>query len=313
MREFAFVVSCSPGYDFGLISCMNAQHARGTNADWEIAEEGFSEERKAAISAAFPFKVNWTPISELVPMLEDRRSDRRVPLERFWISYWLLAHKLLKEKKYKAVCVIQADQFLNTNLDVYFRMAERGIMSSSEYPFNQYRYFDMPFGRDREIWDRGQCAFFDAVNFIGQDHTEMALDCVRIQAEDAFRGEANASIPAMNRSILRHVKPDRILGLEGRQWVCDSIWHETRLVHEQILDRIYRDAWIPIYGWHSRWWQEGRVTAELQYLKSAEKTTLLNCLHNFNFVKKYMERFNNMKPEIASVNFVKGTFTSEGI
>jgi hypothetical protein len=225
----------------------------------------------------------------------------------------LLAYKLLKEKKYKAVCVIQADQFLNIKLDVYFQIAASGIMVSSEYPFSQSRYFDLPFGRDQDICDRGQCALFDAVNFIGQDHTEMALDCVRLQAEDAFRGEANASIPAMNRSVCRHVKKDRILGLEGRQWVCDSIWFETKLVHEETLDRIYRDSWVPIYGWHSRWWQEGRVVCELQALKNADKVIFNNCLHNFNFVKKYMERFNNMKPEIASVNFVKGTFTSEGI
>lgn len=313
MSDYAFVVSCSPWYDFGLISCMNAQQLRGTDAAWEIAEEGFTDERKAAISAAFPGMVNWTPLAELRPLYEDRRSDKKYPIERFWAAYWLLAYKLLKEKKYKAVCVIQADQFLDTNVNVFFKMAEQGFMVSTEYPFSFYRAQDLPFGRDTELWDRGQCALFDAANFIGQEHTEMALDCVRLQAEDAFKGESNGSIPALNRSVCRHVKKDRILGLEGRLWVCDSIWFETKLYHNQILDRVYRDGGVSIYGWHCRWWQDGRAASEILALKDSEKTVKQNCLHNYNFTKSYMERFNKMKPEIASDNYVKGVFRMGGI
>ena len=164
--DYAIIVSCNPGYGFGLMATMNAQNYFGTDADFEIAYDGYTEEERNAISNAFRFNVNWTPVNELMQVVVDKRTDKRAPLERFWLAYWLLAYKLLKEKKYKAVCVTQGDQFTFVNLDEYFKKAEEGYIISSHFNFSHISAENAPYGDDKAIWDRCMCPFFDSVNFI---------------------------------------------------------------------------------------------------------------------------------------------------
>lgn len=166
--DYAFVVSCNPGYGFGLLSSMNAQAHFGTNADWEIACDGFAPEYMEKVSNSFPFNVNWTPINDLIKEVNDRRTDQSCTLERFWLAYWLLAHRLLREKKYKAVCVIQGDTFVFTNLDVFFNIASAGVFACSEFPFSLVNTEDLPCGDDKACWDRYMAGAFDSVTFVGQ-------------------------------------------------------------------------------------------------------------------------------------------------
>ena len=312
--DYAIVMSCTPGYGFGMISTMNAQNYFGTDADWEIAYEGYTDEQRKAISEAFPFHVNWTPVKELVKDVVDNRTNRS-PLNRFWLSYWLMAHKVLKEKKYKAVCVVQADEFVFTNLDVYFKIAESGILVCGEHANTLLKAEEMPFGDDRAIYDRSMCHIFDAINFIGHQYTQLPMDIVLFQTEDAFKRESNHSVICLNRSVCRHGKKGKILGLERLLWVCDSIWPRTRLHLGNTGLKVYNDRNIRMYGWHCRWWQEGRVKGEWRnnrenIIKNKDNKKFMadfdNKEHNYNLVKSFMEKFNNMTPSIKSEVYMKG-------
>jgi hypothetical protein len=304
--DYAIIVSCNPGYGFGMISSMNAQNDVGTNADWEIAYEDYSDEEREKISNAFPFHVNWTPISKLMAGVEDKRSDKREPLNRFWLAYWLMALKVLKEGKYKAVCVIQADVFVFVNLDGYFSAAASGVLACSEYPFSFLNADCLPFGDDRAIWDRGQCGIFDAVNFIGPQYVEMINDIINFQAEDPFKGEASHSVIALNRSVCKHGKKEKMLRLDRNTWVCDSMWGETRLSINGDWTKVYNDRMIQINAWHSRFWQDGRASVELRCCEEPVKRKIL--VHNFNLIRDFMVKFNARVPEISSPIYTKEVF-----
>lgn len=313
--DYAIVIVCTPGYGFGMISTMNAQNYFKTDADWEIAYEGYEPEYMERISNTFNFNVNWTPVSELMKKVVDKRTNKKGELNRFWLSYWLLAHKLLKEKKYKAVCVIQADSFIFVNLDVYFKIAAAGVLICSEHAFSYINADDLPFGNEKGVWDRSMCGVFDAINFMGQGYTDLPIDTVHFQEEDAFKGESNHSVSAFNRSVCKHGKKDNILGLDRRIWVCDSIWPHTKLKLSPNGFRVFNDHNIQLRGWHCRWWQEGRVISEWRnnkeniiknYNDNVYMNLIINVEHNYNLVKSFMEKFNNMSPGIKSEEYVKG-------
>jgi len=313
--DYAFVITCNPGYGFGMIATMNAQKYFGTDADWEIGYEDYTDEERQKISEAFPFNVNWTPISDLLKDMVDKRTDQSCPLHRFWCTYWILAHRLLKEKKYKAVCVIQADTFVFVNLNVFFKIAEAGILSCTEYPMSFINAEDLPFGNDRKVTDRCHLGVFDAVNFLGQDHTRIAEDAYLLQGEDPFERESNGSVVALDRAICRHGSRDKILRLDRHLWVCDGLWHKTRFDLNGTGDRIFNQVMVQINAWHTRYWQEGRAVADWIGMKqiilqNKDNKDFMkemdNVEHDQNIMKTFMERFNNMIPEIASDYYVKG-------
>lgn len=319
--DYAFVITCNPGYSFGLIASMNAQMYFGTAADWEVAYEPYpndlgllGKEHREKISEVFPFNVTWTPVVDLIStMTVDNRTDKRIPVEKFWLGYWLMAQKVLQEGKYKAVCVIQADVFPFVNLDVYFQIAERGIMVSSESAYSFINCAELPFGDDEKIWNRSQNSLFDALNFVGPEHINIVIDTVKMQLEDASKEENNYTVITLNRSVCKHGQKNKILGLEARTWCCDCIWDKYRL--HLVGDKVYNDAEIKINAWHCRWWQPGRVDHEWRANKEAvihNKNNrefiarFDNQEHNYNLVKSFMERFNDMTPEIRSEEYLHG-------
>jgi hypothetical protein len=314
--EHAIVVCCNPGYGFGLISSMNTQHYFGTDADWEIAYDYYTDEERQKISDAFPFNVNWTPISDLMKDVVDKRTDRSPhgALNFYWLAYWLLAHRLLKEKKYKSVCVIQADTFVFVNLDELFKKADEGFLACSEYSFSHINADALPFGDDKAIWNRSMCGIFDAVTFIGQQYTKMPMDTVHFQEEDAFMGESNHSVIALNRSVCRHGTKEKMIRLDRDLWSCDSIWPVTLLRLDG--DKVFNSDNQQLSAWHCRWWQVGRVRSEWEnnkktILANSHRQEYMRCFElqesNYNLVKSFMESFNAMKPEIASDIYLKGT------
>lgn len=322
MSENAICISCNPGYSFGLISYMNAQEYFGTDADWEIAYDGFTQEERERISAAFSFNVNWTPVDELMKTVVDRRSDQRGILERFWLAYWLMAEKVLREDKYKAVAVTQADQFTFVNLDMYFKLAQQGNLVSAEFNANRRSALTLPFGDDRAIWDRCLCPIFDNLQIFGQHFKNMPRQIVEYQCEDAFRGESNHSVIALNRAASRYATVERVITLEGSSWSCDADWGfkwwDLDSTGDRIWDYVQRDPeqlGIQIKGWHMRWWQKGRVEGHWLASKGLVdrakvdptiRQQVLNMDHNINLTKSFQERFNAMKPEIASTEFHPG-------
>jgi len=300
MNEYAFVVSCNKAYQFGMMATMNAQMAAGTRADWEIAYEGFDEEERSAINSAFPFDINWTPVNELMKEIVDNRTKKE-PFNRFWLAYWLLARKVLREKKYKAVCVIQADTFILINLNPYFKMCSRaGLFITSEYPFSGLNAEELPFGDDKAIWDRHQCAIFDSTNFLNQDHIGIADDTIRFQCEDAFKGEADHSVIALNRAVVKNCSKDEVLRLERHTWVFDSSWGNVPLRRNG--NKVLNNLGIQINAWHGRWWHKGRGIAELKSREGDPSQAILS--GNIELANEIMEMYNNLKPT------AKGEFIS---
>jgi hypothetical protein len=278
MSDYAFVVTCNPGYEFGLRATIGAQKYFGTDADWEVAYDYFTDEQRGK----YPSNVHWTPIEELTSQVVDNRTDKSCQLERYWIGYWLLAHRLLKEKKYKAICVTQADQFTFTNLDNFFKIAEGRKMVSTYYPFTNIGV-NLPYGDDKAIWNRCQCGLFDSLNFISERHVDLVADIVNMQAEDAFRDESNHSVIALNRSVCRHLKYGDVVGLHGDSWVCDNLW--GRGSFELMGDAVFLGP-VQMFGWHQRWWQVGRQESEL----FSNPATAEAQRNNYKLIFDYMKR-----------------------
>ena len=274
MSKFAFVVTCNPAYEFGLKATMGAQRYFGTDADWEVGYDYFTDEQRAA----YPANVHWTHLKELA--VTDRRTDRSCPLNEYWIGYWMLAYKLLTEGKYERVCVTQADQFTFVNLDNYFLQSK---MVSTYYPFSNIGV-NLPYGDDLAIWNRCQCGLFDSLNFVSHRHTDLVRDIINMQTEDAFKDEANHSVIALNRSVCRHLKYGDVIGLHGDEWVCDNLWGRGKMRVEG--DKVFMgDAQMK--GWHNRWWQPGRQEGELEQ----NPTTKDIQRHNYELVVNFMRRF----------------------
>lgn len=323
-NDYAIVLSCNPGYGFGMIASMNAQKYFGTRADWAIAYEhdltGSPDyyQLKDRVAISETFNAYWHEMKSLMAEIIDRRSDQSVPLEKYWLSYWLLARKLLREKRYKAVCVIQADAFVFTNLNRYFKIAEAGVFVTSEFPFSYINAEDLPFGDDRAIWDRSQAGIFDAVNFLGPEHLPMLDDIINFQCEDPFKGEASHSVISLNRAACKHLTRDKILGLNRSLWVGDHIWSNTKLHIGSDGHSVFNDREIQLRAWHCRWWQKGRVEGEWRngkdsILKRSANADFIKDLeiqeHNFTLVRDFMLKFNNMIPRTASSEYHTGVMT----
>jgi hypothetical protein len=315
--DYAFVTGSSNAYSFGLISTMNAQNYFKTGADWEIVYDDYwNFEHLAKLSQAFPFNVTLhaqKPLNdELMNILIDKRNNKNIPFDP-WASYSFLAYKLLKEKKYKAICVLQADQFVFVNLDTYFRIAENGVLVTGEFPWSVVNVDEMPFGNDKGIWNRCMCGAFDSINFYGQMHAVHFIDLLNFQLEEPFKDESSHPMICHNRSICKNFDKNHVLGLDKELWVADNIWTNTKL--NLTGDKILNDCGCRINGWHSRIWEIGRISNEWEKNKDILTRDCKNpgtilvfdrLEHNYNLVKSFMERFNNMIPEIRADNYQKG-------
>ena len=315
--EYAIIMASSKAYSFGLMASMNAQEFYGTNADWEIVYNTVehSQAEREKISSSFKFNVSWTPIKELTDTIKLERTDGATlePDGMGWgMSYWLLAHRLLTEKKYKAVCVLQADSFPFVNLDTYLRIAENGVLVTGEFAMTQSKVEDLPWGNDTIIVNRCQCPAFDSINFLGQPHAIVAKDTVDMAIVNNKVDEDAHPVITYNRAIARHCRREEVLGLDRHTWVCDNIWNDTIL--KESNNRIFNHLGIQICAWHARWWQYGRVNGEWENnrerLTNGKKHPDLLAGYerqekNYTLVRDFMARFNNMKPEIASQLYVK--------
>jgi len=297
--DHAFVLACNPGYSFGMISTMNAQHYFGTDADWEVAYLDYPEEDRERISRLHPRNVNWTSHDELTKEINDHRIERGNGLHEQWLTGWVLAHKVLKEKKYKAVCIIQADEFMMVNLDGYFKIAEQGGLVCSEvlgHKVADFKYGDIR--NNRMMW----FGLFDGLVFIGQHDFMLPRQFVdfheRIDWYCNFKDD-NIDYQRLESNplfidIMERAQEGEITALNGVQWCGDPDYHIAKYSVEG--DNFFRELngeKIQLYGWHRRWWLPFEVTHPI-------------VRDNVNVAKSFMERFNDMIPEMSSQLYVKG-------
>jgi hypothetical protein len=299
--DYAFVLACNPGYGFGMLSTMNAQNYFNTNADWEIAYSGYSQEEREKISAYFPRCVTWTAQDELIQDIEDRRIVQGNGIHLQWLSGWILAHKLLKAKKYKAVCIIQADAFLFINLDTYFESASSRQLICSEmygYPISDFKYGDL---RNNKLFWFG---IFDSLVFIGQDDFMLPFDFVKFHETIDWYcslGDGPVYIDKVESNplfieIMGRIANNKIIGLNTLQWVGDTEYHLVKysIDNEYRFFRQIDSNIIQLYGWHKRWWLKTYATRGPELFNN-----------NINLTISFMEMFNNMIPEISSKSYIK--------
>jgi len=316
--DYAFVAACNPGYWFALLSTMNAQNYFGTDADWEIAYDGFTDEDRDRISGMFPHVVNWTAGDLLCKEIEDKRLNKSNGLHFQWLSGWVLAHKVLKEKKYKAVCIIQADEFLFVNLNNYFEIASFGKLVCSEvygHKIKDFRYGDPR--NNRVFW----FGLFDGLVFIGQEdyllpkeflhfHETIDRHCSFVEElVDIHKVESNP----LFRDIMTRISNEDIIALNATQWCGDADYPSANYyIENDKVFRKYGEDIIQLYGLHRRWWQWTNEHFLLEYgglldLDDVDKIQKLdNVANNINLIKSFQERFNEMIPEIRSEEYVKG-------
>jgi len=108
-----------------------------------------------------------------------------------------------------------------------------------------------------------------------------------------------------------------MLPLDKRLWVCDCIWPFIKLHISGEGDRVFNDRNIQLRAWHCRWWQEGRSKGEwrnnkaniIKFYKENNEQQIeyfVNKEDNYNLVKSFMVRFNDMRPEVKSELYMKG-------
>ena len=313
--DYAFVLACNQGYGFGMIATMNAQNYFGTDADWEVAYDGYTQEERDEISNNQPNNINWTSQNELLKEIKDRRNTPGGMHDQ-WLTGWVLAHHLLKEKKYKAVCQIQADFLLSVNVDEYFKQAAQGKLVASEVC--GYKIHEIKYGDARN----GQLFFFgilDGISFIGESDWMLPREFVDFHETidrycalpiDIEKVESNP----MLRKFIDRVNSGGVIALDGTHWCGDPDYTSAKYyVAGDKLMRRFGNSDKQLCGIHRKWWLIGDVEgmyATSQYLlhtKDKEQIAIWdNIERNINITLDFWRMFRDMTPQIRVVNYVTG-------
>jgi hypothetical protein len=294
--KYAFTVTASKGYMFAINSTINACKHFGTNADFYIAyHPDITKEVRDSYKDTFPFKV------EFLPMV-DFGND-------FFASKYALVD-LIKDK-YDAICVLDGDQFICSNVNGYFKLAEEGKFINetwrikSDYPISIK--YSIPFGRPNDLVSFFNSHLADlAVFFSPKHYPNFATDWYKQTMEGG--GERNHPFVVMNRLICRDVLPDNLIALFSDLWLFDSIYWQEKLNRE--TDKLIDTKGRCLKAIHNRWWQVGRAKSEL--INSMKCNNIPQSLigeHNMNLIKEYMEYFNDMTPQTKNNDYLKGKIT----
>lgn len=290
--KYAFTVTASSGYMFGINATINACKHFGNNADFYIAyHTSVTKEVRDSYKDAFPFKV------EFVPM-EDFGNN-------FFASKYALVD-LIKDK-YESVCVLDGDQFICSNVNEYFELAAQGKFITETWRNPQSVKHAIPFGRPNDLVSFYNSFLADLSVFFSPKHyPNFATDWYKQTMKGG--GEINHPFVVMNRLICRDVLRDNLIELFCDLWLFDSIYWQDKLTRND--DLLFNAKGMRINAIHNRWWQLGRAEAELvNSLKCNNIPQSLIGEHNMNLIKEYMEYFNDMTPQTKNNNYLKGKIT----
>jgi len=281
--KFAFTLSCTGGYLFGMISAMNAMAHFGVRADWEVAYANIPQEMRDKISSSFPFKVNWTFIPELI-------ENTNKIADRHWIATWLMTKKVINN--YDAICHTQADHMPLSNMTSLFKAAASGCLVLTEH-FNYSATIEDLYAGNAPITDRGQCALTDQFIFANSKYKNI-FSTVAETMDQKLEGDRNHPVIILNNAVKENVPFEDVITLERHIWAFQKNLNKIPL--RRSGNNILTNNDVRLRGIHNRWWQRGRANSEL---KNNPGKDMSITIANWNLIRDYMAEFNAMRPEIA--------------
>ncbi len=287
--KFAFTLSCTGGYLFGMISAMNAMAHFGMTADWEVAYAGISEDMRNAISNSFPFNVNWTDINELI-------AGTNKIADRHWIATWLMTSKVINN--YDAICHTQADHMPLSNMTSLFKTAAAGNLVITEH-FNSNKTIEDLYARTSPVTDRAHVSLTDQFIFATKKHKRI-FDDVATFMDTRLEGDRNHPVIILNNLVKDVVLFDQVVTLERHIWAFQKNLNKIPL--RRVGDHIYTNNDVRLRGIHNRWWQKGRANMEIK--NNAGKDISISRA-NWNVIRDYMAGFNAARPDIAVEDYDK--------
>ncbi len=291
--KYAFIVTASIGYMFGVNSTINACKHFGTEADFYILyHPSIIKEMRDSYKDMFPFKVEFIPMTDFG--------------NNFFASKYIYVDEI--KDKYDAVCILDGDQFLCSNVNEYFEAAAKGKFATGTWRSPSSVKHNIPFGRPDELISFHNCFLSDlSVFFSPKYYPNFATDWYK-ETMDMSKGERNHPFVVMNRLICRDVLPENLIELNCHLWLFDSIYWSERLT--RVNDKLVNTNGEYLCGIHNRWWQEGRAKTELiNSLKYDNINTSLAGEYNMNLIKEYMEYFNDMTPQTKNSLYLKDKIT----
>jgi len=303
--KHTFVVACNDSYLFGLNATMNAAKFFGTNAEFTVAYEGISDDVRKTYSDAFPFKVNWVFLPELLKDLKVTAKNFPAP---YWIAPWILGARIIDD--YDSICIIQADEFLAVNVNNLFKIAAlTDIVIATEYTSSCVEFEDLPFGTTKSIWNRSQYALYDQLVFLNKTHKNILIDTYEQQCVDPWRDEGQQPMCALNQACATHLTSDKVMGLDAHTWAWDMDTCSFRLTCEGRAMKFWNERKIRVNGIHNRWWQHGIGLSYLNVQRSYQEEEGIKQyevgIHNCNLVRDVMAQFNEMTPTTKNTNYYR--------
>jgi hypothetical protein len=296
--KYAFVATCNSRYLYALNATMHAQNVAGTQANFEIVHGPVEPDYMEGSKTAFNFDVNWTP-------------RETYPGDYFSYKYH---HALAIADKYDAICIIDADEFLYTNLNEYFEIAAK---ENKLITANNTRYGPVKFkwGDISSVgWGKPDWHFADFPTFFNPKTNRKFLEdwiyYHRNASHPGARKESLHPCGGMNVSICKNLNPADIITLDGWQWVADNniskfgivnrdnklFWLSGSKEHNLGDKPPYKDS--QIFGVHNRWWQPGRANGEWRSRTGQTAPEVLKGLQFFedtmNAVKSLMDHYCTM-------------------
>jgi hypothetical protein len=282
MNKYAFIVTANQRYLYGVNATINAQEVAGTKANFEIVNGSIEPGYLTMAPNVFDFDVIFT-------------DKGKYPQSDYFTAKYFRALEL--QDKYDAVCIIDGDLFMYTNVDEYFRLAaEEGKFITA---LNARWRREFPFG-DPDVgivWDKPDWIYADFPTFFNPKlYAKFVEDWIAFGDKEKIPPHCSrlACSPcgSMNRSICKHVKKEDVIGLNGYLWVADFQVSKHEVVqHEDKL--VYKNGPFEneqIMAVHNRWWQPGRGDADL---KGAAQDTILE--RSMNNIRDFMEPFAKRK------------------
>lgn len=308
--KYSFVVSVNSFYLFALNCSINAAAFFGTNADFNILyDDDIFEEDRNKYSNIFPFEIKWTSLKELYGSMN---IQAKIKPYRFYVAPWFLASQLLNE--YDAICVLQADEFLITNVNNLFKIAaETDIVIATEY-HGAFNFEDLLFGDNKSIlMNNVGYALYDQLVFCGKVNKNIFIDTYKQQCSDSWLGcdlpSTQHPMTALNQACTTHLNQDKILGLDCHTWTWDrGAWTKYKLIYDGKKQRLY-DREIRLRGLHTKWWSPTVVTTAIDREKEAGHYETAEIIaHNYNTQRDMMCYFNEIIPTTKNDNYTKEIF-----
>lgn len=290
--KFAFTISCTGGYLFGMISAMNAMAEFGMTADWEVAYENVPEDYRKKVSNAFPFKVNWTSLLELT-------AKRNNVASRHFLASWMMTAKVIDD--YDAICLIQADLMPLSNMNAIFNAVARADSVAVSEHYNTTPTIEDLYKADIPITGRHQCAFTDQIVFANKKYKSIFSENAKFMDIKA-EGDKNHPVILLNNYVKKYVSFDNIIPLERHVWSFQHLISKMKLT--RYGDYIYNDRKIRLRGIHNRWWQKGRAASEIR-IANKLGCDMSIAKHNYNLIRDYMAEFNAKREEIMIHEYEK--------